>query len=58
EYQHFIPQFLFKNFSYLFVCLNTAKMRKKYRKPYYKKKKHPGSLVLNCLDILLCNFFI
>ncbi|KAH8654365.1 hypothetical protein BGZ61DRAFT_204369 [Ilyonectria robusta] len=51
EYQHFIPQFLLKNFSHPFVCPNTARTRKKCRKPHHEKKKHPGDPVLNCLDI-------
>lgn len=51
EYQHFIPQFLLRNFSHPFVCPDTAGALKKCKKRHHEKKKYPGDPVLNCLDI-------
>ncbi|KKP07751.1 hypothetical protein THAR02_00139 [Trichoderma harzianum] len=51
EYQHFIPQFILKNYSYPFKCPNTEQKGKKKCKCKHEKDKFPGDLVVNCVDL-------
>ncbi|KAJ3531959.1 hypothetical protein NM208_g8647 [Fusarium decemcellulare] len=49
EYQHFIPQFLLRNYSHPFVCPKATGPSKKCKKHKHEKKKHPGDPVVNTL---------
>lgn len=49
EYQHFIPQFLLKNYSHPFVCPQAKGPSKKCKKHKHEKGKYPGDPVVNNL---------
>ncbi|KAL2670701.1 hypothetical protein Neosp_014500 [[Neocosmospora] mangrovei] len=49
EYQHFIPQFLLKNYSHPFVCPQAKGPSKKCKKHKHEKGKYPGDPVINNL---------
>ncbi|KAJ4329060.1 hypothetical protein N0V84_000411 [Fusarium piperis] len=49
EYQHFIPQFLLKNYSHPFVCPQAKGPSKKCKKHKHEKYKYPGDPVVNSL---------
>ncbi|RFU78798.1 hypothetical protein TARUN_3365 [Trichoderma arundinaceum] len=51
EFQHFIPQFLLRNFAHPYVCPKAPGPRKKCKKHRHEKNKYPGDPVLNCLDM-------
>ncbi|KAL6815960.1 hypothetical protein GGI42DRAFT_312700 [Trichoderma sp. SZMC 28013] len=51
EYQHFIPQFILKNYSYPFKCPNAEQKGKKKCKCKHEKGKYPGDLVTNCMTL-------
>ncbi|KAM0429597.1 hypothetical protein ACHAPT_006193 [Fusarium lateritium] len=51
EYQHFIPQFLLKNYSHPFVCPQAKGPSKKCKKHKHDKGKYPGDLVVNNLSL-------
>ncbi|EHK23320.1 uncharacterized protein TRIVIDRAFT_124796, partial [Trichoderma virens Gv29-8] len=56
EYQHFIPQFILRNYSYPLKCPNAEKKGKKKCKCKHEKGKYPGDLVTNCVDLTLSPF--
>ncbi|KAK5993789.1 hypothetical protein PT974_07226 [Cladobotryum mycophilum] len=58
QYQHFIPQFMLKNFSHPFVCLDGGSPDKKCKKHNHKKGKYPGDAVMNSVDLMLDPFII
>lgn len=49
EYQHFIPQFMVKNYAQPFECPEFKRLGKKRCKCKHEKGKHPGDLVVNCI---------
>ncbi|RMJ18204.1 hypothetical protein CDV36_002169 [Fusarium kuroshium] len=49
EYQHFIPQFLLKNYSHPFVCPQAKGPSKRCKKHKHEKGKYPGDPVVNNL---------
>lgn len=49
EYQHFIPQFLLRNYSHPFVCPQAKGPSKKCKKHKHEKHKYPGDRVVNNL---------
>ncbi|WAO94905.1 Hypothetical protein NCS54_01250800 [Fusarium falciforme] len=49
EYQHFIPQFLLRNYSHHFVCPQAKGPSKKCKKHKHEKGKYPGDPVVNNL---------
>ncbi|ESA43027.1 hypothetical protein GE21DRAFT_6437 [Neurospora crassa] len=49
QYQHFVPQFLLKNFAHRVP--KVFKRPKGTPKPKYEKGMYPGDLVLNSLDL-------
>ncbi|KAL5086468.1 hypothetical protein Trisim1_009038 [Trichoderma cf. simile WF8] len=51
EYQHFIPQFILKNYSYPFKCPNAEQKGKKKCKCKHEKNKYPGDPVVNCISL-------
>jgi hypothetical protein len=56
EYQHYIPQFLLRNFSHKFVCPNaeekqTTGRKGKKCKCRHEKGKFPNDPVLNCINL-------
>ncbi|KAL7958320.1 hypothetical protein V8C34DRAFT_283028 [Trichoderma compactum] len=51
EYQHFIPQFILKNYSYPFQCPKAEHKGRKKCKCKHQKDKFPGDLVVNCVDL-------
>ncbi|KAL7905656.1 hypothetical protein GGI35DRAFT_460153 [Trichoderma velutinum] len=51
EYQHFIPQFILKNYSYPFQCPKAEHKGRKRCKCKHEKDKFPGDLVVNCVDL-------
>lgn len=53
EYQHFIPQFIVKNYSFPFSCPEAEQKGKKQckNKCKHEKGKYPGDLVVNCVDL-------
>ncbi|KAI5864727.1 hypothetical protein GGS23DRAFT_460508 [Durotheca rogersii] len=55
EYQHFIPQFLLRNFAHPYVYRDAGGGggggRKRGRKRRYEQNKYPGSAVVNCLAL-------
>ncbi|CAH0057603.1 unnamed protein product [Clonostachys solani] len=58
EYQHFIPQFLIKNFAYPFKCPEAELARKKKCKCRHEKGKYPNDLVVNCVNLQTSPFSI
>ncbi|CAJ0550827.1 Ff.00g107570.m01.CDS01 [Fusarium sp. VM40] len=52
QYQHFIPQFILKNFDHPFVCPRSSKPGSRCKKRHHKKGKHPGDRVVNCLQLI------
>jgi hypothetical protein len=51
EYQHFIPQFIVRNYSFPFKCPKAEQQGKKKCKCKHEKGKHPGDLVVNCVNL-------
>ena len=51
EFQHFIPQFLLKNYAYRFTCPKSKKQGSKKCKCRHEKGKYPGDLVVNCVNL-------
>ena len=51
EFQHFIPQFLLKNYAYPFTCPEAKNRGSKKCRCRHEKGKHPGDLVVNCVDL-------
>lgn len=49
EYQHYIPQFLLKNFAHEYVPPDKSKAGKSGRRNRKKKKMYPGDPVVNSL---------
>ncbi|CAG9978247.1 unnamed protein product [Clonostachys byssicola] len=59
EYQHFIPQFLIKNFAYPFKCPKAELAGKKKKcKCRHEKGKYPNDLVVNCVNLHTTPFSI
>ncbi|EWZ79033.1 hypothetical protein FOWG_16806 [Fusarium oxysporum f. sp. lycopersici MN25] len=58
QYQHFVPQFILKNFDHPYVCPYTPKNSSKCKKRHHEKGKHPGDPVVNCLQLLPDGFKI
>ncbi|KAJ4011035.1 hypothetical protein NW766_007667 [Fusarium irregulare] len=56
EYQHFVPQFILRNFNHPFLCPSTPKGRLKCKKRHHETGKHPGDPVVNCLQLLPAGF--
>ena len=58
EYHHYIPQFLLKNYAYPFECPKAGGNNKCKKPPKCKhdKGKHPGDLVLSCIDLTVHPF--
>lgn len=60
EYQHYIPQFLLKNFAYPFECPRSEDGGKKRKgkkcKCKHEKGKYPNDLVLNCVNLTATPF--
>ncbi|KAF5705168.1 hypothetical protein FMUND_12208 [Fusarium mundagurra] len=52
QYQHFIPQFILRNFDYPFVCPIAPLNGRKCKKHQHDKGKYPGDRVVNCLQLL------
>ncbi|KAJ4132144.1 hypothetical protein NW765_013957 [Fusarium oxysporum] len=52
QYQHFIPQFILKNFDYPFSCPKAPTNGSKCKKHHHEKGKYPGDRVVNCLELL------
>ncbi|KAF0646031.1 hypothetical protein FPSE5266_20011 [Fusarium pseudograminearum] len=52
QYQHFIPQFILRNFDYPFVCPIAPHNGRKCKKHQHDKGKYPGDRVVNCLQLL------
>nr|RBQ84781.1 hypothetical protein FVER53263_12923 [Fusarium verticillioides] len=52
QYQHFIPQFILKNFGHPFECPKAPANGSKCKKNHHKKGKYPGDPVVNCLELL------
>ncbi|KAF4983428.1 hypothetical protein FZEAL_1157 [Fusarium zealandicum] len=51
EYQHFIPQFLLKNYSRPFSCPNAKGRAKKCKGHKHEKLKYPGDPIVNLLRL-------
>ncbi|CAH0027836.1 unnamed protein product [Clonostachys rhizophaga] len=58
EYQHFIPQFLIRNFAYPFKCPEAELAGKKKCKCRHEKGKYPNDLVVNCVNLQAAPFSI
>jgi hypothetical protein len=56
EYQHYIPQFLLKEFSTPFICPAREATGKKKCRCKHEKGKHPGDPVLNCVNLTVSPF--
>ncbi|KAL7932475.1 hypothetical protein V8C35DRAFT_328423 [Trichoderma chlorosporum] len=56
EYQHFIPQFILRNYSYPFKCPKAEHQGKKKCKCKHEKGKYPGDAVVNCVDLSHSSF--
>ncbi|KAJ4031098.1 hypothetical protein NW761_013166 [Fusarium oxysporum] len=52
QYQHFIPQFILKNFDHPFSCPKAPTNGSKCKKHHHEKGKYPGDRVVNCLELL------
>ncbi|EXL92924.1 hypothetical protein NOF04DRAFT_14320 [Fusarium oxysporum II5] len=52
QYQHFIPQFILKNFDHPFSCPKAPTNGLKCKKHHHEKGKYPGDWVVNCLELL------
>ncbi|KAL5590877.1 hypothetical protein FOBRF1_014434 [Fusarium oxysporum] len=52
QYQHFIPQFIPKNFDHPFSCPKAPTNGSKCKKHHHEKGKYPGDRVVNCLELL------
>ncbi|KAF5620808.1 hypothetical protein F52700_11134 [Fusarium sp. NRRL 52700] len=52
QYQHFIPQFILKNFDHPFSCPKAPTNGSKCKKRHHEKGKYPGDRVVNCLELL------
>ncbi|KAG5806283.1 hypothetical protein H9Q74_009172 [Fusarium xylarioides] len=52
QYQHFIPQFILKNFDHPFKCPKAPTNGSKCKKHHHEKGKYPGDRVVNCLELL------
>jgi hypothetical protein len=50
--QHFIPQFILKNFGHPFECPKAPANGSKCKKNHHEKGKYPGDPVVNCLELL------
>lgn len=51
QYQHFVPQFLLKNFSHLYKPQNDGSKMSKRSKRNYDKGKYPGDTVVRNLNL-------
>jgi hypothetical protein len=51
QYQHFVPQFLLRNFSHPYKPQNTDAKKSKRSKRKYAKGMFPGDLVVRNLDL-------
>ncbi|RBR26055.1 uncharacterized protein FIESC28_01083 [Fusarium coffeatum] len=58
EYQHFVPQFILRNFNHPFLYPSTPKGRLKCKKRHHETGKYPGDPVVNCLQLLPTGFKI
>ena len=56
EYQHYIPQFLLKEFANPFTCPSREKTGKTKCKCKHEKGKYPGDPVLNCVNLTATPF--
>ncbi|KAF5610696.1 uncharacterized protein FSUBG_2957 [Fusarium subglutinans] len=52
EYQHFVPQFILRNFGHPFSCPKARTKGLKCTKHHHEKGKYPGDPVVNCLELL------
>ncbi|KAL9560718.1 hypothetical protein ACKAV7_015035 [Fusarium commune] len=52
QYQHFIPQFILKNFDHPFSCHKAPTNGSKCKKRHHEKGKYPGDRVVNYLELL------
>ncbi|KAG4276879.1 hypothetical protein FPRO04_14232 [Fusarium proliferatum] len=52
QYQHFIPQFMLRNFDHPFVCPTAPRNGRKCKKHQHDKGKYPGDRVVNSLQLL------
>ncbi|KAF5594738.1 hypothetical protein FPCIR_4752 [Fusarium pseudocircinatum] len=52
QYQHFIPQFILKNFDHPFSCPKARTNGSKCKNHHHEKGKYPGDRVVNCLELL------
>ncbi|RKK39138.1 hypothetical protein BFJ66_g12121 [Fusarium oxysporum f. sp. cepae] len=52
QYQHFIPQFILKNFDHPFSCPKAPTNGSKCKKHHHEKGKYPGDRDVNCLELL------
>ncbi|KAI1060269.1 hypothetical protein LB506_011126 [Fusarium annulatum] len=52
QYQHFIPQFILKNFGHPYKCPKAPASGSKCKKHHHEKGKYPGDPVVNCLELL------
>ncbi|KAF5686812.1 endo-beta-1,4-glucanase D [Fusarium circinatum] len=52
HYQHFIPQFILKNFGHPFSCPKAPTKGLKCEKHHHEKGKYPDDQVVNCLELL------
>ncbi|EWY81049.1 hypothetical protein FOYG_15336 [Fusarium oxysporum NRRL 32931] len=52
QYQHFIPQFILKNFDHPFSCPKAPTNGSKCKKHHHEKGKYPGDRVVSCLELL------
>ncbi|KAF5556576.1 hypothetical protein FMEXI_1048 [Fusarium mexicanum] len=51
EYQHFVPQFILRNFDHPFSCPEARTKGLKCKKHHHEKGKYPGDPVVNCLEL-------
>ncbi|KAG4261269.1 hypothetical protein FPRO03_11820 [Fusarium proliferatum] len=52
QYQHFIPQFILKNFGHPYKCPKAPASGSKCKKHHHEKGKYPDDPVVNCLELL------
>ncbi|KAF4499485.1 hypothetical protein FAGAP_4335 [Fusarium agapanthi] len=51
QYQHFVPQFILKNFEHPFSCPKAPTNGSKCKKNHHEKGKYPGDPAVNCLEL-------
>ncbi|KAI1013645.1 hypothetical protein LB503_010629 [Fusarium chuoi] len=52
QYQHFIPQFILKNFDHPFSCPQAPTNGSKCKQHHHERGKYPDDPVVNCMELL------